>query len=164
MASSLFKLYELVSAFFETINKHQPMKKISAIIAAVILPLHVYANGVEASALKDQTFTYYTSSQMQKMASAFVEVHGKTKPNPKLIAKAAEFRGYLLSKAESWNKDWRGKCEGPAGMTPENPDDLVLQIATIVAKLSAKELADVGESRPNMLLGFGVLGRCMLSR
>jgi hypothetical protein len=141
------------------------MKNVTAILLAMaLLPSRSHAREFENSSDKNPPFSYYSTAQMQKLASAFVQTHGKTHPKPELLAKAAEFRGYLLAKAESWNKDWRGKCDGPAGRDLENPDDLVLQIAAIVAKVSATDISDFGESRPDSLLGFGVLGRCLLGR
>ena len=107
--------------------------------------------------------SYYTVKTMQRLATAYAAVAGKSSGvTPATLAAAAEFRGYVLAKAESWNKDWRGKCSGPAGQVIEEADELVSQIAAVITtKVSAADMAKLDDSDVDVLVGFGVFGRCL---
>ena len=135
----------------------------SALFAlAMSATCQAFAGPLHSDSENSPPFSYYTATQMQQLAAAFVARHKHTQPpDTALLIQAAEFRGYILAKAESWNKDWRGTCDGPAGQHVEPADSLALQIATIVANTPAAKIAEAGETNVDRLVGWGVFSRCM---
>lgn len=134
-----------------------------ALAAACLLSAPLMADTAKPPPKGTPFTSYYTVKSMLELARAYVAVAGKSSGvAPATLAGAAEFRGYVLSKAESWNKDWRSKCDGPAGQTIEEPDALVRQIASVITtRLTPEDIARLADSEVDVLVGFGVFGRCM---
>jgi hypothetical protein len=108
---------------------------------------------------KADAFSFYTTREMLVLARSHLAVLEQGDKVPAdVMAKGAEFRGYLLGKAEAFHPDWRNKCDVNE---PEQPDRYVQQVAQVIASVKPEELNDLDAARVDVLVGWGVLGRCV---